>query len=134
MHVCMKPSGQTIDLLTGSLTDQTLVNLIGKLKMFAEICRDSENIILLEATTTRNVRYVAWIGEWCNIATTSMQPYYLSAINTFFELLHNIPPIAKDCMYTCTSRQHDAISCSNSAASRRRPSISHYRPTLHTRS
>lgn len=44
LHVCMKPSGQTIDLMTGSLTDQTLVNLTGKLKMFAEICRDSENI------------------------------------------------------------------------------------------
>eukprot|EP00873_Tetraselmis_striata_P024199 jgi/Tetstr1/444463/TSEL_032345.t1 len=88
---------RTLDLLSSSLSAQTLKSYAGRLSQFAEFCHDSENISPLEATTATVVRYVAWIGERGHIAAKSLQPY-LSAINTFFEL-HNLVPIAKDSLH-----------------------------------
>eukprot|EP00873_Tetraselmis_striata_P003492 jgi/Tetstr1/423756/TSEL_014387.t1 len=94
---------RTLDLLSSSLSAQTLKSYAGKLSQFAEFCHDSENISPLEATTATVVRYVAWIGERGHIAAKSLQPY-LSAINTFFEL-HNLVPIAKDSLHLTSARQ-----------------------------
>eukprot|EP00873_Tetraselmis_striata_P005231 jgi/Tetstr1/425495/TSEL_015941.t1 len=94
---------RTLDLLSSSLSAQTLKSYAGRLSQFAEFCHDSENISPLEATTATVVRYVAWIGERGHIAAKSMQPY-LSAINTFFEL-HNLVPIAKDSLHLTSARQ-----------------------------
>eukprot|EP00873_Tetraselmis_striata_P017787 jgi/Tetstr1/438051/TSEL_026677.t1 len=86
---------RTLDLLSSSLTAQTLKSYAGRLSQLAEFCHDSENISPLEATTATVVRYVAGIGdERGHIGAKSLQPY-LSAINTFFKL-HNLDPIAKD--------------------------------------
>eukprot|EP00873_Tetraselmis_striata_P014836 jgi/Tetstr1/435100/TSEL_024068.t1 len=91
---------RTLDLLSSSLSAQTLKSYAGRLSQFAEFCNDSENISPLEGTTATVVRYVAWIGERGHIAAKSLQPY-LSAINTIFEL-HNLVPIAKDSLHlTC---------------------------------
>eukprot|EP00873_Tetraselmis_striata_P023727 jgi/Tetstr1/443991/TSEL_003294.t1 len=92
---------RTLDLLSSSLSAQTLKSYAGRLSQFAEFCHDSENISPLEATTATVVRYVAWIGERGHIAAKSLQPY-LSAINTFFEL-HNLVPIAKDSLHLTSS-------------------------------
>eukprot|EP00873_Tetraselmis_striata_P000258 jgi/Tetstr1/420522/TSEL_001066.t1 len=73
---------RTLDLLSSSLSAQTLKSYAGRLSQFAEFCHDSENISPLEATTATVVRYVAWIGERGHIAAKSLQPY-LSAINTY---------------------------------------------------
>eukprot|EP00873_Tetraselmis_striata_P000344 jgi/Tetstr1/420608/TSEL_011696.t1 len=54
---------RTLDLLSSSLSAQTLKSYAGRLSQFAEFCHDSENISPLEATTATVVRYVAWIGE-----------------------------------------------------------------------
>eukprot|EP00873_Tetraselmis_striata_P040330 jgi/Tetstr1/460594/TSEL_000519.t1 len=54
---------RTLDLLSSSLTAQTLESYAGRLSQFAEFCHDSENISPLEATTATVVRYVAWIGD-----------------------------------------------------------------------
>eukprot|EP00873_Tetraselmis_striata_P017492 jgi/Tetstr1/437756/TSEL_026410.t1 len=89
-------------MLSSSLTAQTLKSYAGRLSQFAEFCNDSENISPLEATTATAVRYVAWIGQRGHIGAKSPQPY-MSAINTFFEL-HNLDPIAKDCLLTATRR------------------------------
>eukprot|EP00873_Tetraselmis_striata_P007617 jgi/Tetstr1/427881/TSEL_017957.t1 len=94
---------RTLDLLSSSLSAQTLKSYAGRLSQFAEFCHDSENISPLEATTATAVRYVAWIGERGHIAAKSLQPY-LSAINTFFEL-HNLVPIAKDSLHLTSARQ-----------------------------
>eukprot|EP00873_Tetraselmis_striata_P017403 jgi/Tetstr1/437667/TSEL_026334.t1 len=94
---------RTLDLLSSSLSAQTLKSYAGRLAQFAEFCHDSENISPLEATTATVVRYVAWIGERGHIAAKSLQPY-LSAINTFFEL-HNLVPIAKDSLHLTSARQ-----------------------------
>eukprot|EP00873_Tetraselmis_striata_P028135 jgi/Tetstr1/448399/TSEL_003775.t1 len=95
---------RTLDLLSSSLSAQTLKSYAGRLSQFAEFCHDSENISPLEATTATVVRYVAWIGERGHIAANkSLQPY-LSAINTFFEL-HNLDPIAKDSMHLTSARR-----------------------------
>eukprot|EP00873_Tetraselmis_striata_P021550 jgi/Tetstr1/441814/TSEL_030031.t1 len=94
---------RTLDLLSSSLSAQTLKSYAGRLSQFAEFCHDSENISPLEATTATVVRYVAWIGERGHIAAKSLQPY-LSAINTFFEL-HNLVPIAKDSLHLTSARQ-----------------------------
>eukprot|EP00873_Tetraselmis_striata_P037228 jgi/Tetstr1/457492/TSEL_044074.t1 len=94
---------RTLDLLSSSLSAQTLKSYAGRLSQFAEFCHDSENISPLEATTANVVRYVAWIGERGHIAAKSLQPY-LSAINTFFEL-HNLVPIAKDSLHLTSSRR-----------------------------
>eukprot|EP00873_Tetraselmis_striata_P009234 jgi/Tetstr1/429498/TSEL_019403.t1 len=94
---------RTLDLLSSSLSAQTLKSYAGKLSQFAEFCHDSENISPLEATTATVVRYVAWIGERGHIAAKSLQPY-LSAINTFFEL-HNLVPIAKDSLHLTSARR-----------------------------
>eukprot|EP00873_Tetraselmis_striata_P020326 jgi/Tetstr1/440590/TSEL_003074.t1 len=94
---------RTLDLLSSSLSAQTLKSYAGRLSQFAEFCHDSENISPLEATTATVVRYVAWIGERGHIAAKSLQPY-LSAINTFFEL-HNLVPIAKDILHLTSARQ-----------------------------
>eukprot|EP00873_Tetraselmis_striata_P018324 jgi/Tetstr1/438588/TSEL_027139.t1 len=94
---------RTLDLLSSSLSAQTLKSYAGRLAQFAEFCHDSENISPLEATTATVVRYVAWIGERGLIAAKSLQPY-LSAINTFFEL-HNLVPIAKDSLHLTSARQ-----------------------------
>eukprot|EP00873_Tetraselmis_striata_P002348 jgi/Tetstr1/422612/TSEL_013418.t1 len=91
-------------LLSSSLSAQTLKSYAGRLSQFAEFCHDSENISPLEATTATVVRYVAWIGERGHIAAKSLQPY-LSAINTFFELLHNLVPIAKDSLHLTSARR-----------------------------
>eukprot|EP00873_Tetraselmis_striata_P029423 jgi/Tetstr1/449687/TSEL_036755.t1 len=93
----------TLDLLSSSLSAQTLKSYAGRLSQFAEFCHDSENISPLEATTATVVRYVAWIGERGHIAAKSLQPY-LSAINTFFEL-HNLVPIAKDSLHLTSARR-----------------------------
>eukprot|EP00873_Tetraselmis_striata_P033625 jgi/Tetstr1/453889/TSEL_040809.t1 len=93
---------RTLDLLSSSLSAQTLKSYAGRLSQFAEFCHDSENISPLEATTATVVRYVAWIGERGHIAAKSPQPY-LSAINTFFEL-HNLVPIAKDSLHLTSAR------------------------------
>eukprot|EP00873_Tetraselmis_striata_P040334 jgi/Tetstr1/460598/TSEL_000523.t1 len=93
---------RTLDLLSSSLTAQTLKSYAGRLSHFAEVCHDSENISPLEATTTV-VRYVAWIGERGHIGAKSLQPY-LSAINTFFEQ-HNLEPIAKDSLHLTAARR-----------------------------
>eukprot|EP00873_Tetraselmis_striata_P040027 jgi/Tetstr1/460291/TSEL_005591.t1 len=93
---------RTLDLLSSSLSAQTLKSYAGKLSQFAEFCHDSENISPLEATTATVVRYVAWIGERGHIAAKSLQPY-LSAITTFFEL-HNLVPIAKDSLHLTSAR------------------------------
>eukprot|EP00873_Tetraselmis_striata_P045048 jgi/Tetstr1/465312/TSEL_010008.t2 len=93
---------RTLDLLSSSLSAQTLKSYAGRLAQFAEFCHDSENISPLEATTATVVRYVAWIGERGHIAAKSLQPY-LSAINTFFEL-HNLVPIAKDSLHLTSAR------------------------------
>eukprot|EP00873_Tetraselmis_striata_P001235 jgi/Tetstr1/421499/TSEL_012447.t1 len=94
---------RTLDLLSSSLSAQTLKRYAGRLSQFAEFCHDSENISPLEATTATVVRYVAWIGERGHIAAKSLQPY-LSAINTFFEL-HNLDPIAKDSLHLTSARR-----------------------------
>eukprot|EP00873_Tetraselmis_striata_P035704 jgi/Tetstr1/455968/TSEL_042749.t1 len=94
---------RTLDLLSSSLSAQTLKSYAGRLSQFAEFCHDSENISPLEATTATVVRYVAWIGERGHIAAKSLQPY-LSAINTFFEL-HNLDPIAKDSLHLTSERR-----------------------------
>eukprot|EP00873_Tetraselmis_striata_P005879 jgi/Tetstr1/426143/TSEL_016471.t1 len=95
---------RTLDLLSSSLSGQTLKSYAGRLSQFAEFCHDSESISPLEATTTATVvRYVAWIGERGHIAAKSLQPY-LSAINTFFEL-HNLDPIAKDSLHLTSARR-----------------------------
>eukprot|EP00873_Tetraselmis_striata_P010670 jgi/Tetstr1/430934/TSEL_020690.t1 len=94
---------RTLDLLSSSLSAQTLKSYAGRLSQFAEFCHDSENISPLEATTATVVRYVAWIEERGHIAAKSMQPY-LSAINTFFEL-HNLVPIAKDSLHLTSARR-----------------------------
>eukprot|EP00873_Tetraselmis_striata_P018876 jgi/Tetstr1/439140/TSEL_027592.t1 len=94
---------RTLDLLSSSLSAQTLKSYAGRLSQFAEFCHDSENISPLEATTSTVVRYVAWIGERGHIAAKSLQPY-LSAINTFFEL-HNLDPIAKDSLHLTSARR-----------------------------
>eukprot|EP00873_Tetraselmis_striata_P020608 jgi/Tetstr1/440872/TSEL_029145.t1 len=94
---------RTLDLLSSSLSAQTLKSYAGRLSQFAEFCHDSENISPLEATTCTVVRYVAWIGERGHIAAKSLQPY-LSAINTFFEL-HNLDPIAKDSLHLTSARR-----------------------------
>eukprot|EP00873_Tetraselmis_striata_P039470 jgi/Tetstr1/459734/TSEL_005087.t1 len=94
---------RTLDLLSSSLSAQTLKSYAGRLSQFAEFCHDSENISPLEATTAIVGRYVAWIGERGHIAAKSLQPY-LSAINTFFEL-HNLVPIAKDSLHLTSARQ-----------------------------
>eukprot|EP00873_Tetraselmis_striata_P026747 jgi/Tetstr1/447011/TSEL_034469.t1 len=52
---------RTLDLLSNSLTAQTLKSYAGRLSQFAEFCHDSENISPLEATTATVVRYVVWI-------------------------------------------------------------------------
>eukprot|EP00873_Tetraselmis_striata_P001257 jgi/Tetstr1/421521/TSEL_012468.t1 len=88
---------RTLDLLSSSLTAQTLKSYAGILSQFAEFCHDSENISPLEATTATVVRYVVWIGERGHIGAKSLQPY-MSAINTFFEV-HNLDPIAKDSLH-----------------------------------
>eukprot|EP00873_Tetraselmis_striata_P026480 jgi/Tetstr1/446744/TSEL_034231.t1 len=59
---------RTLDLLSSSLSAQTLKSYAGRLSQFAEFCHDSENISPLEATTATVVRYVAWIGERGHIA------------------------------------------------------------------
>eukprot|EP00873_Tetraselmis_striata_P042533 jgi/Tetstr1/462797/TSEL_007747.t1 len=94
---------RTLDLLSSSLSAQTLKSYAGRLSQFAEFCHDSENISPLEATTATVVRYVAWIGERGHIAAKSLQPY-LYAINTFFEL-HNLDPIAKDSLHLTSARR-----------------------------
>eukprot|EP00873_Tetraselmis_striata_P045018 jgi/Tetstr1/465282/TSEL_009983.t1 len=94
---------RTLDLLSSSLSAQTLKSYAGRLSQFAEFCHDSENISPLEATTATVVRYVAWIGERGHIAAKSLQPY-LSAINTFFEL-RNLVPIAKDSLHLTSARR-----------------------------
>eukprot|EP00873_Tetraselmis_striata_P041198 jgi/Tetstr1/461462/TSEL_006570.t1 len=94
---------RTLDLLSSSLSAQTLKSYAGRLSQFAEFCHDSENISPLEATTATVVRYVAWIGERGHIAAKSLQPY-LSAINTFFEL-HNLIPIAKESLHLTSARR-----------------------------
>eukprot|EP00873_Tetraselmis_striata_P013984 jgi/Tetstr1/434248/TSEL_023355.t1 len=94
---------RTLDLLSSSLTAQTLRSYAGKLSQFAEFCHDSENISPLEATTATVVWYVAWIGERGLIGAKSLPPY-LSAINTFFEL-HNLDPIAKDSLHLTSARR-----------------------------
>eukprot|EP00873_Tetraselmis_striata_P013977 jgi/Tetstr1/434241/TSEL_023351.t1 len=94
---------RTLDLLSSSLSAQTLKSYAGRLSQFAEFCHDSENISPLEATTATVVRYVAWIGERGHIAAKSLQPY-LFAINTFFEL-HNLVPIAKDSLHLTSARR-----------------------------
>eukprot|EP00873_Tetraselmis_striata_P036681 jgi/Tetstr1/456945/TSEL_043615.t1 len=94
---------RTLDLLSSSLSAQTLKSYAGRLSQFAEFCHDSENISPLEATTATVVRYVAWIGERGHITAKSLQPY-LSAINTFFEL-HNLVPIAKDSLHLTSARR-----------------------------
>eukprot|EP00873_Tetraselmis_striata_P040443 jgi/Tetstr1/460707/TSEL_005894.t1 len=94
---------RTLDLLSSSLSAQTLKSYAGRLSQFAEFCHDSENITPLEATTATVVRYVAWIGERGHIAAKSLQPY-LFAINTFFEL-HNLDPIAKDSVHLTSARR-----------------------------
>eukprot|EP00873_Tetraselmis_striata_P007604 jgi/Tetstr1/427868/TSEL_017946.t2 len=94
---------RTLDLLSSSLSAQTLKSYAGKLSQFAEFCHHSENISPLEATTATVVRYVAWIGERGHIAAKSLQPY-LSAINTFFEL-HNLDPIAKDSLHLTSANR-----------------------------
>eukprot|EP00873_Tetraselmis_striata_P035185 jgi/Tetstr1/455449/TSEL_042278.t1 len=81
------------DLLSSSLSAQTLKSYAGRLSQFAEFCHDSENISPLEADYCDCRSYVAWIAERGHIAAKSLQPY-LSAINTFFEL-HNLDPIAR---------------------------------------
>eukprot|EP00873_Tetraselmis_striata_P007301 jgi/Tetstr1/427565/TSEL_017691.t1 len=45
-----------LDLLSSSLTAQTLKSYAGSLSQFAEFCHDSENISPLEATTATVVR------------------------------------------------------------------------------
>eukprot|EP00873_Tetraselmis_striata_P026774 jgi/Tetstr1/447038/TSEL_034495.t1 len=94
---------RTLDMLSSSLSAQTLKSYAGRLSQFAEFCHDSENISPLEATTATVIRYVAWIGERGHIAAKSLQPY-LSAINTFFEL-HNLVPIAKDSLHLTSARR-----------------------------
>eukprot|EP00873_Tetraselmis_striata_P014414 jgi/Tetstr1/434678/TSEL_002506.t2 len=54
---------RTLDLLSSSLTAQTLKSYAGRLSQFAEFCHDSESINPLEATTATVVRYVAWIVD-----------------------------------------------------------------------
>eukprot|EP00873_Tetraselmis_striata_P039366 jgi/Tetstr1/459630/TSEL_004986.t1 len=49
---------RTLDLLSSSLTAQTLKSYAGRLSQFAEFCHDSENISPLEATTASVVRLV----------------------------------------------------------------------------
>eukprot|EP00873_Tetraselmis_striata_P004764 jgi/Tetstr1/425028/TSEL_015496.t1 len=95
---------RTLDVLSSSLSAQTLKSYAGRLSQFAEFCHDSENISPLEATTATVVRYVAWIGERGHIAAKSLQ-LYLFAINTFFEL-HNLDPIAKDSLHPTSARQY----------------------------
>eukprot|EP00873_Tetraselmis_striata_P005591 jgi/Tetstr1/425855/TSEL_016232.t1 len=94
---------RTLDLLSSSLSAQTLKSYAGRLSQFAEFCHDSDNISPLEATTATVVRYVAWIGERGHIAAKSLQPY-LSAINNFFEL-HNLDPIANDSLHLTSARR-----------------------------
>eukprot|EP00873_Tetraselmis_striata_P020102 jgi/Tetstr1/440366/TSEL_028701.t1 len=50
---------RTLDLLSSSLTAQTIKSYAGKLSQFAEFCHDSENTSPLEATTATVVRCTA---------------------------------------------------------------------------
>eukprot|EP00873_Tetraselmis_striata_P020646 jgi/Tetstr1/440910/TSEL_029181.t1 len=50
---------RTLDLLSISLTAQTLKTYAGRLSQFAEFCHDSENISPLEATTATVVWWTA---------------------------------------------------------------------------
>eukprot|EP00873_Tetraselmis_striata_P010839 jgi/Tetstr1/431103/TSEL_020819.t1 len=103
-RVRLNEGGQrTLDLLSSSLTAQTLMSYADILSRFAEFCHDSENISALEATTASVVKYVSWFGELGHIWAKSLQPY-LSAINTFFEL-HNLDPIAKDSPHLTVARR-----------------------------
>eukprot|EP00873_Tetraselmis_striata_P005323 jgi/Tetstr1/425587/TSEL_016008.t1 len=57
---------RTLDLLSSSLTAQTLKSYAGRLSQFADVCHDSEHIIPLEATTAIVVRYKVVQGtRWC---------------------------------------------------------------------
>eukprot|EP00873_Tetraselmis_striata_P034057 jgi/Tetstr1/454321/TSEL_041240.t1 len=55
---------RTLDLLSSSLTAQTLKSYAGRLSQFAEFCHDSENISPLEVTTATVVRSVG-TARWC---------------------------------------------------------------------
>eukprot|EP00873_Tetraselmis_striata_P022598 jgi/Tetstr1/442862/TSEL_030926.t1 len=59
-----EPGQRTLDLLSNSLTAQTLKSYAGRLSQFAEFCHDSENISPLEATTATVVRAV-WKPPLC---------------------------------------------------------------------
>eukprot|EP00873_Tetraselmis_striata_P027815 jgi/Tetstr1/448079/TSEL_035378.t1 len=48
---------RTLDLLSSSLSAQTLKSYAGRLAQFAELCHDSENISPLEATTALSFEY-----------------------------------------------------------------------------
>eukprot|EP00873_Tetraselmis_striata_P042764 jgi/Tetstr1/463028/TSEL_007966.t1 len=65
---------RTLDLLSGSLTSQTLRSYADKLSQFAEFCYDHENISPLEATIATVVRHIAWIGERGHNGTKSLHP------------------------------------------------------------
>eukprot|EP00873_Tetraselmis_striata_P022960 jgi/Tetstr1/443224/TSEL_031262.t1 len=56
----------TLDLLSSSLTAQTLKSYAGRLSQFAEFCHDSENISPLEATTATVVRLRKGAGSAAN--------------------------------------------------------------------
>eukprot|EP00873_Tetraselmis_striata_P046281 jgi/Tetstr1/466545/TSEL_011049.t1 len=96
--------GDVVVVAVVGVAAKTLKSYAGRLSQFAEFCHDSENISPLEATTATVVRYDAWVGERGHIGAKSLQPYLLSAINTFFEM-HNLDPIAKDSLHLAAARR-----------------------------
>eukprot|EP00873_Tetraselmis_striata_P045209 jgi/Tetstr1/465473/TSEL_010157.t1 len=64
---------RTFDMLSSSLTAQTLKSYAGRLSQFAEFCHDSENISPLEATTATVVRFVEQAELIVSAPTTEYQ-------------------------------------------------------------
>eukprot|EP00873_Tetraselmis_striata_P017782 jgi/Tetstr1/438046/TSEL_026672.t1 len=75
---------RTLDLLSSSLSAQTLKSYAGRLSQFAEFCHDSENISPLEATTATVVRQLGMRLRdplvWIDLEMTGLDPVQHSII------------------------------------------------------
>eukprot|EP00873_Tetraselmis_striata_P016669 jgi/Tetstr1/436933/TSEL_025705.t1 len=67
---------RTLDLLSSSLSAQTLKSYAGRLSQFAEFCHDSENISPLEATTATVVRGLT--GVSCRAQDVHVDTYNIT--------------------------------------------------------
>eukprot|EP00873_Tetraselmis_striata_P016244 jgi/Tetstr1/436508/TSEL_025334.t1 len=80
----------TLDLLSSSLTAQTLKSYAGRLSHFAEFCHDSENISPLEATTATVVRR---LGTKSNVVLDYIDPNVLPSLGAWCFFGHDIAPL-----------------------------------------